>query len=288
MKIRLLRPIFLLLWCAVVLLANKNGRASSQGKGNTGAPGDENNSNGTPRTCATCHNSGPITASVAISVLDSMGAPVTQYKPGARYTAQVKINASGANLKGYGFQMIALRDAGNTDLDGFSDVNPNNYKIANIANGRTYAEHDNVSNTDTFNVRWLAPAPGTGAITFYASGNGVNKSGNTSGDGAGVAQLKLTEAQTSATAEAEMYPAALRLLVNPAQTEIALELSLPHSGEYRLAVFDLSGRPVWYSAQSFDAGSISMQIPAANWPAGVYVACIDGNGIRASVKVLKL
>ena len=159
-----------LIFSLIVLLSmgNKNGRASSANRGNTGAPGDET-SLGQPKTCMNCHNQGPITASLAISVLDADNQPVTQYRPGQPYTAQVKITASGSGLMGYGFQMIALRDAGNTDLDGFTDSNPNNYKIASISNGRTYAEHDNISSSNTFNVNWTAPAAGTGSVTFYSS-----------------------------------------------------------------------------------------------------------------------
>ncbi len=65
----------------------------------------------------------------------------------------------------------------------------NNYKIATIPNGRTYAEHDNVSTPNIFNVVWTAPAAGTGNVT-YAAGNAVDKNGLNSGDGSSVTTLK--------------------------------------------------------------------------------------------------
>jgi hypothetical protein len=182
MKIRLVYLLFLTTLGALVLPASKNGRASQDKTGNTGAPGDDANPNGTPRICTYCHF-GAAAPQVSIRVLDAGGDTVTAYIPGQQYTARVAINTNITTLTGFGFQMIALRDNGNVDLDGFSDPGNNtvnNYKIATIPNGRTYAEHDNVSvNNSQFNVVWTAPAAGTGPVTFYAAGNAVNRNGST-------------------------------------------------------------------------------------------------------------
>ena len=272
---------------ALMLLGNKNGRASQSQKGNTGAPGDEIQG-GQPKTCISCHGQGPIIASLAISVLDSANNPVTRYMPGKAYTARVTITASGNDLNGYGFQMIGLRDSSNTDLDGFTDMNPNNYKLATItSNGRTYAEHDNISTSNIFNVKWTAPATGTGSITLYAAGNGVNANGTTSGDGSGFSSLKLTEF-SSGTAEIAAHLPRIAVSPNPVQSESMLKIENFEPGFCRIIAFDAKGHRVWETQQYLSEGSTNVTLPAAEWLPGVYFIQLEQPGKALSVKVLKL
>ncbi|MDX1912459.1 MAG: choice-of-anchor V domain-containing protein [Saprospiraceae bacterium] len=285
----MLRQILILLFgtfTLLVMLGNKNGRASQAQRGNTGAPGDETQG-GQLITCQNCHNQGPIVASTAISVIDSNGNAVSQYIPGYKYTARVTITASGPMLMGYGFQMIALRDNGNTDLDGFTDTNPNNYKIATIPGGRTYAEHDNISSSNTFNVIWTAPVSGTGSVTFYAAGNGVNGNGTSSGDGAGKASLQLSEVTSAAPELAEKQPA-LRISPNPVSTDALMTLENAPAGEYRLRAFNAAGEVVWENVQILSADTKTQVLPAQNWAPGVYFVQMESAGKATSVKVLKL
>jgi len=284
--LRLVIIIFLGIFSTLLLLGNKNGRASQAQRGNTGAPGDETQG-GQPVTCMSCHNQGPILASVAVSVLDSSNNPVTQYIPGKKYTAKVTITATGANLNGYGFQMIALRDNGNTDLDGFSDVNPNNYKIASIPSGRTYAEHNNISPTNTFDVTWTAPPSGTGSVTFYAAGNGVNSNGTTSGDGAGFSSVKLTEMST-ATNELTGRTLQLNVFPNPIHSESTLLLENLAAGEYHITVFDVQGQLVWEASQGLLEGAVRLPLPTATWSSGIYFLRLESGEKAGSVKILKL
>lgn len=292
MKLRLTYTLFLALLAAVVFMGNKNGRASTPpGAGNTGAPGDEALPNGTAIVCNSCHTPGnpnPISSTTAISVLDSAGNAVTQYLPGKLYTARVTINTATGNPLRWGFQMIALKDAGNTDLDGFSDMNPNNYKIATVnSTGRSYAEHDNSSTTNVFNVRWTAPVAGTGNVTFYAAGNAVNNNGQNTGDGASFSNLKLTEGSTSSTQNPDAARIGLRVWPNPVETSANLTVVLPLAGDYRLSVHDLSGRMVWENTQALASGENRLDVPAAAWKPGIYFVSLSGGGISANVKVAK-
>jgi hypothetical protein len=292
MKFRLVYTIFFGLLLLITSLGNKNGRASTPpGAGNTGAPGDEALFNGTPIVCNSCHtpsSQNPISSSVTITVLDPEGDTVTQYIPGPLYTARVTINTLTGNPLRWGFQMSALKDTGNIDLDGFSDMNPNNYKIATVnSTGRTYAEHDNSSMTNVFNVRWTAPMAGTGNVTFYAAGNAVNNNGQNTGDGASFSNLKLTEGSVSSTQNPDAERVGLRVWPNPVAAEANLTVVLPQAGDYRLAVHDLSGRLIWESNQTLPAGENNLVIPATHWDAGIYFASLLGNGISANVKVVK-
>ena len=285
-KLRLVIILGFGIFSTLALLGNKNGRASQSQRGNTGAPGDETQG-GQPETCIGCHNQGPIVASLAISVLDSANNPVTQYQPGKLYTTRVTITASGNNLNGYGFQMIGLRNSDNSDLDGFSDINPNNYKLVSIPNGRTYAEHNNISASNLFNVRWTAPPSGTGSITFYAAGNGVNSNGTTSGDGSGFSSLQLTEMSSAANEISKNLPQ-ISLIPNPIQENAVLRLQNLEAGEYQLSAFDILGKNVWNTQQKLAEGAQTLEVPAANWLPGIYFVRLEKGGKATSVKVLKL
>lgn len=272
---------------ALFLMGNRNGRAASQNTGNTGAPGDETIS-GLPRTCVNCHNTGPILASLALQILDGSGNSVTQYIPGRQYTAKVTITASGTNLSGYGFQMIALRDNGNVDLDGFSDPSTtNNFKIATISNGRTYPEHAGISTPNTFEVPWKAPVAGTGNITFYAAGNGVNRNNNSSGDGAAAIKLQMTEA-TTADKTPELVLPLLELAPNPAVNHTRLRIQVEQTGTYQIAAFDLSGRSVWTSSRTLSEGHPSdIDLDVANWSRGLYLLRIsDEQGRQKALRMV--
>lgn len=284
--IRLTTLFFLGAFCALTLLSNKNGRASQAQRGNTGAPGDEIE-NGQPKTCQNCHNQGPILASMAITVLDTAGNAVTQYMPEQDYIARVTITATGGSIAGYGFQMIGLRDSNNTDLDGFSDVNPNNYKIASIPGGRTYAEHSNISTSNTFNVLWKAPVTGTGSVTFYSSGNGVNGNGGTSGDGAAKASLQLTEF-TTAQSEPNTKKPVISVYPNPVVSESTLCLSADMGSKQQVVAFDISGKKVWDSGEIKPHDEAEINLPMSNWAAGTYFIRVEGDKNASSVKVVKL
>jgi hypothetical protein len=290
MQFRIIPLLTVLIIGSILALGHRNGRAASQNRGNSGAPGDEQNTNGTIKTCVNCHNVGPITATVDIYLLDATGDTVTTYTPGQNYTVRVKINGVGSTIQGYGFQMIGLRNSNNTDLDGFSDAgtNPtNNYKIASISNGRTYAEHDNVSTTDTFNVRWQAPAAGTGEVKFYASGNAVNRNGGTSGDGAGVATLTVTE-QTSSTFDAQPRIEAARVWPNPIRSAGQLRFTAPQSADYQILAYDINGRVVLDQNNWLAAGEQTLPLTTGNWQAGTYWVHIQSGIHSAVLKVVKL
>jgi hypothetical protein len=174
----------------------------------------------------------------------------------------------------------------NSDLDGFSDVNPNNYKIATISGGRTYAEHDNISTSNTFNVKWTAPATGTGSVTLYAAGNGVNATGTTGGDGSGFGTAKLTEFSSSTNSPEAGF---LRLAVspNPLQPTSTLQIDGIEAGSYTLRAFDLSGRQVWNSRKELPSGSATLLLQTSEWQPGIYFLQLEGANKVANVKVLK-
>ncbi len=286
MNIKFTTALLLLLFAAGISLSNKNGRAAQAGKGNTGAPGDETNTNGTARTCGFCHTSTNISSTVSIRLINAAGDTVSNYLPGQQYTALVRVNGAGM-VNGYAFQMIALRNADTTDLDGFLDQGTNNYKLATIANGRTYAEHDNISNTDGFAVRWVAPPAGTGPVTFYAAGNAVNRNGTSTGDGASIASVQIPESTVSGIAEGADAIASVKVFPNPIAQSAQLEINPRKAGNYRLQVLDQQGRRIYFTETFLPEGRQYHAIPSESWQTGIYVFEISAGRERIALKAVK-
>ena len=286
MNIKFTTALLLLLFAAGISLSNKNGRAAQAGKGNTGAPGDETNTDGTARTCGFCHTSTSISSTVSIRLINSAGDTVSNYLPGQQYTALVRVNGAGM-VNGYAFQMIALRNADTTDLDGFLDQGTNNYKLSTIANGRTYAEHDNISNTDGFAVRWIAPPAGTGPVTFYAAGNAVNRNGTSTGDGASITAVQIPESPVSGIAESTGAIAEMKVFPNPIAQTAQIEINPRKAGNYRLQIFDQQGQRVYSMDAFMPEGRQYHAIPSENWQPGLYIIEISDGQERIALKAVK-
>jgi hypothetical protein len=263
---------------AILLLSNSGGRAAAGGAGSTGAPGETT-------TCSGCH-SGGTAPTVTLALLDASNTAVTSYVPGANYTVRFNISSTAT---GFAFQMLGLLDNGNVDPKGFSDVGTNNYQLSTLTSrNRTYAEHDGVATAGTFNVTWKAPVAGSGALTFYAVGNAVNRNGNTSGDGVAATTLKLTESGTISTKESENQAIGLKILANPVQDLATVSVRLERGGNYRLLVRDLNGRALWQENRTLAVGEQTIEIEAADWQPGVYFVELHGEGARAGQKLMKL
>jgi hypothetical protein len=176
----------------VFLTSSSNGRATAANSGNTGAPLET-------QTCGNCHSGGaygPVTISIQVFTLGTTN-PVTSYVPGQQYDLRVTVNKNAGTPGGYGFQLTCLTLANNTPLAGYSNLATNvKQKLVTTGTfaGRTYTEHNGVGTNNIFNMRWTAPAAGTGSVRFYSSGNAVNGTGSTGGDNGGFSNLTLTEA----------------------------------------------------------------------------------------------
>ncbi len=174
----------------VTLSSHSGGMASVSNDDRTGAPG--------AGLCSNCHSGGAFgTASVKIEVF-SLGTSnlVFSYLGGLTYDVRITVNHTSGTPSGYGFEMTCLTSPGNAPLAGYSNLAANvKQKTVTVGtyNGRTYTEHNGVTNNNVFSFRWTAPASGTGNVKFYAAGNCVNGNGSNSGDLAASSSLTLTE-----------------------------------------------------------------------------------------------
>lgn len=168
---------------AYVVLSSRSSGAAAAGLGNrTGSPGSSG-------LCSGCHSGASYTTNVSIALKDGSNNSVTQYRPGQAYTLEYTITASGGTPTGYGMQSVIFR-SNNTNAGTLGTALTPNTRITSS----TYVEHNGVSSTGVFRATWTAPAAGTGNVTVYAVGLGVNNNGNTNGDkSSSTVQLAIAE-----------------------------------------------------------------------------------------------
>lgn len=291
MKFKFIYTFFTLLLCSVLFIASKDGRAFDQGKGNTGAPGDETNSNGTAKTCQSCHNtSSVIQVSLDIEVMDNTGSPVTEYIPEETYEIKVTLNSEGSQApSAYGFQLLCLDaplgQSGN-NRDAFTNPSTNTRIATASSNDRQYAEHKGPSNENEFTVEWTAPTAGTGTVTLYSCGNGVNLNDETGGDNAACDQLQLTEADPSSSKDLSDV-VSLNVFPNPVGASLNLEMESQTSGTFEIRVYDLLGQMIKSDQLELSNGMNKTSLNVSDLSKGSYLLQLSDGEKMTYKKIVK-
>jgi len=247
--------------------------------GLTNAPGEGN--------CTGCHASFPLNSGTG--VLDIVNVP-TAYTPGTDY--DLTISLSDPDASRWGFEMTVL-DGTDAFTGALAALDANTQVSTGGALGRTYVKqtspgtNNGQTGSNTWTVRWTAPAGGTGDVTFYIAGNAANGNFTTSGDRIYAVALPLQENAGTDVGDAPR-PLALKSAPNPfnPRTELAFELS--DAAPVRLTVHSLDGRRVATLHEGFlEAGVHRFPWTAVDptgrqLPSGVYlgrVATPAGSGI---------
>ncbi len=131
-------------------------------------------------TCASCHGGGSGTTTVAISMKNSLGVPVTQYTPGNVYTLELNVSGTSGNRRAVQGVVLSGTNAQAGVLSGATG-----FSAITTVSGRQYLEHAFPATATTsriFSATWIAPAAGTGTVTVYSAGLAANNDGGTTGD----------------------------------------------------------------------------------------------------------
>ena len=151
--------------------------------GRTGAPGEGN--------CSDCHGGGGYTPNALIEIFENgTTTPATSYQPGSTYDLKVSVSSSSGTPIAYGFQLVPLT-ASNVMAGSYNTLGSGVRQ--STSGSRTYLEHNAPKATGTFTSKWVAPALGTGTVSFYANGNCINNTGGTGGDNSIATTLVLPE-----------------------------------------------------------------------------------------------
>ena len=278
-----------ILFVGYIFMGHSAGRADSQNWGNTGAPGDETEANGDSRTCISCHGSNAISVDLGIDIQNTDGSPLENnaYIPGATYNMSVTITASVGNPSGYGFQMLALTDADEQEVNTWANPSAN-AEIALAGNtGRTYVEHATTSTSNTFTMDWTAPESGLGDVTFYSCGNGVNRNNSSSGDGATCSTLTLTEAQSNSVVNLNSDALQFELSPNPATDQIQVTINTQLKDDFQLNILNMNGQlirsQVWSSTTN---DKVNLDVNELN--AGMYFIQLTNASYSSTSKWIKL
>lgn len=199
--------------------------------GRTGSPGDVFN-------CTSCHPGSATT----ISGLITSDIPLAGYIPGQTYTITGSITSIGKTK--FGFQ-VSPQDSAGSELGTLVITDPAKTKL--VGTTGNYVTHLTAgtsfpAGTATWSFDWIAPAVGTGDVTFYGAFNITNNNNNSSGDAIRLSTLIVQENVPATLNDIEnlevwnVYP-------NPFVGIIHLN-SLSNSKIESLKIFDITGKLV--------------------------------------------
>ncbi|MCC5915984.1 MAG: T9SS type A sorting domain-containing protein [Cryomorphaceae bacterium] len=147
---------------AVILIhfSNSYGRNGQY----SGSPGD----NGI--TCINCHAFAGQVQHISNAITTNM--PGGEYTPGDTFTVTLTISHPTNNV--FGFQVTA-EDSNDAKVGTFITTNASS-QVVNGGNAATHttAGNQGTNNSRTWEINWIAPAAGTGDVTFYAAFNASN------------------------------------------------------------------------------------------------------------------
>ncbi|MCC6724570.1 MAG: T9SS type A sorting domain-containing protein [Saprospiraceae bacterium] len=279
MKFKNIYTVAALLGLFILLQSKSGGPATQLGLRVSGAPGDG--------TCANtgCHTAGSFDPSLSVQLLEGDN-PVTKYDPGKTYTLRVAITPGDGNPARHGFQAVAL-DASNAQAGDWDGSLPAGVTTKIVAS-RSYIEHSSPKTANFFEVPWVAPAAGTGKVTFYSAGLAANNNSQVSGDGMAASKITIDENTTSNTLDIGQALARMEVLPNPVSDMLNLRITSRTAGEHKLRIFDAAGNVVKMAPTSLQVGQNTASVPVGELAAGLYLVQLCGNGHLAAVQMVKL
>jgi len=270
MKLKIVYTLFSALALGFLFMSNSGGRAATQDAGNTGAPGDQEQSSGAAWTCQTCHT-GPLQVTMEIEVFEEgTSMVVTDYLPGATYDVKVTLDDINNDASGYGFQMVSLVDTDDSDVNGWSSPSANAQIATTSTTNRSYVEHDGISSSNVFEIKWTAPADGSGSVTFYAAGTGVNENNMSSGDGGATSTLTLQEGPVGIFNTLEL-DARVSVYPNPVTDYLNVNVESAFTGDVLAEIMDLQGRVIETRSVGLDLGDNSERFETTHLHTGTYL-----------------
>jgi hypothetical protein len=264
-----------ILICSVIADSMYRGVYSSTSgapAGTCGAPADGG------ATCKNCH-SGP--AAIPLSGMIASNVPPSGYIPGTTYTVTATINRPG-HVK-FGFQVSPQNSAG-TLLGTLQNITSETQIF-----GGKYITHTagstNGSGSRTWSFNWIAPAAGTGDVTFYGALNAANSNNLASGDTIFTSTLLVNEATVSA---AEIFNGIyIDVYPNPAKEKIFISLDMNQQEITGLKIMDVHGNlQKQFSEEAQKNRTSPLSVEINDFASGVYFILIETDRTRFAEKIV--
>ncbi len=249
-------------------------RASGSPGAKTGSPGD------TKADCTGCHASqvkvktGWITSTI----------PEEGYVPGESYT--ITLSTEYAGVKKMGFELTAEHGTntktGGLDPDGNSEIKfvNNNQAITHTSSGITPTGDSKV-----WTMKWVAPAAGTGDVTFYAAVNAANGNSSTSGDQIFTTETTVIE-QIDNSIDQILLEGWVRVYPNPANHAVKIRVNGMVGAQLDCRFFNLAGQLIDSRVVETNSHTRIITLPVDHLPDGAYLLYLDNETIQLKGKVL--
>ena len=211
--------------------SNENGAPNAV----TGSPGDNS------KTCAKsgCHTGNAV---VSVPGIITSNIPPGGYVPGTTYTITATCSQSGINK--WGFEISPQDNTGNL-LGQLVITNTTQTKIVNTKYVTHKTAGSSGSGSKTWSFNWVAPAAGTGDVTFYGSFNYANNNGSDSGDHIKTSTLVIPEnSGTTGIAATTANENSIDVFPNPVRDRISIRYATASSGMVSIGLYDMTGQKV--------------------------------------------
>ncbi len=239
--------------------------------GKTGSPAD-----GATCNSAGCHTGAtvPFTAGLISSTV-----PVTGYVPGATYTITGTIIRPGHTK--FGFEISPQNSVG-TKLGSIAITSSQTQIV-----GLKYITHTSSgtsgSGSKSWSFNWIAPAAGTGVVTFYGAFNATNSNSIPSGDSIFTSTLTVAENLSTGLGALSEISKNITTYPNPVTDELHITNALNSLGEIQLSIIDINGRLVKRVANA----TVNSTIDVSDLARGNYMLKIDTEKGAVIKKIIK-
>lgn len=267
----------------LTMTSYRDGPAFNSEGNKTGSPG----SNG---TCNNCHSGGATLPTGAIEVRIKSGGitspPVNYYQPGETYL--ITLRGSHPTLNHFGFQMVAQKDADNSNVGTFSSF-PGTVRGVPSTNP-TIVEHnqaipENATGEYVVQFDWKAPAGNTGNVTLYAIINAVNNDNSFGGD---IPSVTISAPLADKTSVGKVTrEVVIKAYPNPVQDKLTIDMNLADAGMYTYQVVSMLGSVVDKGGFEIAPGNYQHTINSSAWAPGMYNLQIQKDGNMRTLAVVK-
>jgi hypothetical protein len=251
--------------------------------GRTGSPGET--------SCVFCHSDFAEDDPSGFIQISSPDLNNWQYTPGQTYQINVTITHPPGTLFGFGFESL---NSANTNAGTFIISNPSETQLLQASNNRRNVAHTYqgglIDSSKTFSFSWIAPAAGTGNVTFYTSGTSCNHDNTNFGDYVFNTSQLVEEDSPTFTRALMIDDGKSKIYPNPVLETFSLKLSDQHSGQIQVALLNAKSEFVHFIGTYNNLKTpvnLELTIPQ-HLAQGSYFLKIQSNRLKENIRLMKL
>ncbi len=240
--------------------------------GYTGSPGDS------LKNCTSCHGGN----AVKVNGWITSNIPSTGYVPGQTYT----ITTTNTEAEGtrFGFE-ISPQDLSGKLLGKMVITDTVQTKLVGTDKYITYTANGvDGSGKKTWTFDWVAPASGSGDVTFYGGFNS-NFNGHKEGDKTFLSTLAVNEFGTTGVTKLPGQVSLFKVFPNPTNNSLTISVELKENSKVLIDILDYTGKQVAVISNEKNSGQVTKVYNTSSLPNGNYFVRITINGTTAKERI---